>query len=514
MIHLAASLLVTSAMATAQNSPLQEHIEDCERGRATLESLCEHLAPPRHRMQATVETRSVSLRHGRRPDDHGTSESISDLRVFEVSTGAGSPWRVDVEMRASKGGPGARLRINDFFAIQDRADSPGAALDSADALRAQLVQRAAFPATLAHYLCTAGRVLNANDTAAGGVDVLVALEGGKALVRTIPVHYSLDESDVEVPGLVGVDWMTSSELLGDVVESLTYLDAPPIAPGVVGGWTITGPLGTGEIARITDVDLDSKVEPFAGGLFPDPEAAESNDADPSPIIELRELSAGAFELLIAKEAARSVAVDLGPGWAVLEAPVSSTIGEELIRALEREKPGHPFLYAAASHHHPHYIGALRPFVLRGATIVCPADVADYVEHVLSRPRTLKPDSLARSPKPVKIVGVEPEERWAPREAPGRLIAAEAAGHSAHTEAFMLFFLPEHQLAFGGDLLWLSNEESLRGPNPRTLGLKKILSDAEDLQATEFLTSWPAGGTPMRGQTWKDRVPIAEILAVR
>ncbi len=75
-------------------------------------------------------------------------------------------------------------------------------------------------------------------------------------------------------------------------------------------------------------------------------------------------------------------------------------------------------------------------------------------------------------------------------------------------------MPQDRIAFGGDLLWLNTEGSRRGPNPRTIGLAKILKDSEDLGAYEFMTSWPAGGEPIRGKVWRDRVPVAEILADR
>ncbi len=510
-----------SAPALPQEaSGLFDHIDACEAGRATLKSLGDHLAPPRHRMEVTMEIHSTSLQHGPRPDAHRVRDLRQQVRIFAVDSGAGEDvaWRIDVE-RSDLARPGAapgRLRVHDQSAIEDHSDGPGPALLGGAALHEQITQRAAFPAALCHYLRVAGRVLDCEEVSDGAQRILLELEGGRVLVRTISVDYAVDESTVRVPGLIGVDWMTHSELLGDVVHSLTYGDAPSPAPGVVGNWSITGPLGTGDQVQITKVVLDSAVPPFPGGAIPDFEATVEarRAAAESPSIEILDLGQGSYELLYGAEAARSLAVDLGPGWAVLEAPVSSAAGLAIIQRLEEEKPGHPFLYVCASHHHPHYIGGFRPFIHRGATVVCPAGVLDYVEHVVTRSRTLEPDELAGDPKTPRLIGVEPGERWAPPEAEDRLILAEANGHSAHTESFLLFFLPQDRIAFGGDLLWLNTEGSRRGPNPRTIGLAKILKDSEDLGAYEFMTSWPAGGEPIRGKVWRDRVPVAEILADR
>ncbi len=490
----------------ATSSPLADHVDACERGIATLEALREHLAPPRHRMEATITVESARMTHGPRPDSLREREFTQTLRVFELMPrGETTPtWRIDVSR------PDAQMRVNDAFVILERTRGQDGPIYGADALREQILSRAAFPATLVRYFQSASRVLGATDCPNGGTQVLVELEGGRAVIKTIPVSYEVDGMPVEVPGLLGVEWLTSDDLLGDVVEVLRYNEQPGAAPGVVSGWQVTGPLGTSEVAKVESVDLDSKELPFPGGIYPNPEDAGKPLTEAAPEIELRELGQGTFELLNAEEASRSIGLDLGPGWAVLEAPVSTAVGEAMIRTLEEEKPGHPFLYVAASHHHPHYIGGMRPFVHRGAAVVCPADVADYVKHIIERPRTLQPDELSVSRREPKMIGVERGERWAPPTASSRLVAVEADGYSSHTDAFLVFFLPKERIAFGGDILWIAEDNEPRGPNPRTRGLAKILAEAEDLGAVEFLTSWPVGGKAVSRTVWLDRAPVQAI----
>jgi glyoxylase-like metal-dependent hydrolase (beta-lactamase superfamily II) len=487
-------------------SALHAHVEACESGIATLEALRSHLAPPRHRMQVTLSVDSVQMTHGPRPDSRRRDQVTQTLRVFELqAAGEDAPtWRIDIER------PDAAVRVNDAFVIFDRTRGQVGPVYGADALREQILSRAAFPATLVRYVQSAGQVLGATSAPSGGSDVLVELEGGRAVIKTVPVSYEVDGMQVEVPGLLGVEWMTHDSLLGDVVEALHYDGEPGAAPGVVSGWEVRGPLGTSETAKVESVLLDSKELPFPGGIYPSPERAGRPLTQSAPEVELRQLGKGTFELLIADEASRSVGVDLGRGWAVLEAPVSTEVGDAIIKALEEEKPGHPFLYVAASHHHPHYIGGMRPFVHRGATVVCPAEVMDYVRNIIERPRTLRPDELSISRREPRMVGVERGERWAPPTSSSRLVVVEVDGHSNHTDAFMLFFLPEERIAFGGDILWIADYDKPRGPNPRTRGLAKILSDADDLGAVEFLTSWPAGGKPLGGNVWLDRAPVQQI----
>lgn len=431
------------------------------------------------------------------------------IRIFGVGTEPETSFRLDVE-RSNEIvlGPPGIVRINDGFALEDEYGPRRLLRTEADELRAQLLFRAATPHALVHYLAAVGRVLEHSTTADGHASVLVDCGVGDVILHTVAMSWG----DAEAPGLLGFEWVTHDRFLGDVVESLTYDLGESKAPGVVSGWSVEGPVGTGETTEVVAVTLDSKASPLRGGLFPlDPAELPLREATPAPTIEVRPLADGVLELLNARDQSRSLAVDLGRGWAVLEAPVSTRVGEALIRALESEKPGHPFLYVAASHHHPHYIGAMRPFVHRGATIVCPADVAPYVEHIIARPWTREPDELARSGRQPRIVGVEQGERWTPPEAQGRWVAVESDGRSNHTDAFLVFFLPPEKLAFGGDILWLRRDGRQAGPNPRTRGLAAILADAADLGAEEFLTSWPVAAADSK---WLSRAPVAEILERR
>ncbi|MEM8713735.1 MAG: MBL fold metallo-hydrolase, partial [Planctomycetota bacterium] len=466
-------LTVSLSLVAALPRPLMSHedgavglqrvVEDRQAGRALLESLREHLAPPRHRMEIELRSTLRPMTHGAAPGSVGEIPMNRSIRIFSVSAGADTSFRLDVERsNAVMLGPPGSLRINDGFALEDEFGPRRLLHSEADELRAQLLFRAATPHALVHYLAAVGRVLGHSEADDGRASVLVDCGVGHVCLHTVPVSWG----DAKAPGLVGFEWVTHDRFLGDVVESLAYDLADPKAPGVVAGWTVEGPVGTGETTEVTSVTLDSKASPLRGGLFPlDPAKLPLTEAPRPPQIERRPLANGVVELLNARDQSRSLAVDLGPGWAVLEAPVSTRVGEALVRALETEKPGHPFLYVAASHHHPHYIGALRPFVHRGATIVCPAEVAPYVEHIVTRPWTREPDELARSGRRPRIIGVEQGERWTPPEAEGRWIAVESDGRSGHTEAFLVFFLPEERLAFGGDILWLRRDGQKMGPNP-------------------------------------------------
>lgn len=97
---------------------------------------------------------------------------------------------------------------------------------------------------------------------------------------------------------------------------------------------------------------------------------------------------------------RALVVEFNHFLLVAEAPLSSENGELIIWAAQQLAPGKLINYFVAGHH-PHYLGGLRPFVQRGATVlVGPGDEA-YVRYFAAAPHTLRPDSLQRPPGPCR-----------------------------------------------------------------------------------------------------------------
>lgn len=512
--HLAAlaSLLVavTPALATGavqersssrpdEESPLALHAERVERGMRRLVELGEHLAPPRNRMEVRVASQSRRRGHTFRPDVHIDAESAEDVRIFR----RGDVWQIEATPVATTEGEEPRSVIAcDGLLCSTELRTP------TERLRANLVMRAAFPEALVQFLRRNGRVQDVFDGQDGELDVLLEFSGGRVLVRTIDLQYD----GGAVPGLVGIDWVTHDQVLGDVLETLNLRFDESPGPGVVRGWRIDGPFGTYEESTVTRLELDSRTARTVQMAECEPTWGEWPDVSSAP------LAKGVHELLIPEHDQRVVAVESARGWVVLEAPVSPVVGEAIVAELRRLAPELGFAYVVASHHHPHCVGALRTFVAEGAAVVCADAVAAYLEHLLERPRTLVPDALATSP-----LDDEPEfvrlafgEEWAPPGLEGRLAIVETAGQSPHTEAHLMFVLPEQGLAFGGDLLWVPRGERVGPPSPRTIALARIL-ESTGHEIEEFLSGWPVSppasferGDPGPFAKWRDRVTVREL----
>ncbi|MEM1447464.1 MAG: hypothetical protein AAF957_06845 [Planctomycetota bacterium] len=493
----AVCLVVAALPQDAASSPLLARTDACARGTLLLAELRDHLVPPRHRAHVEVEARVVSLVHGARPDVRRTVDELRGVSLHDVGDEQRSEWQV----RSTERDPArenGELRTIDVAPADVRgADGNSAGIH----LRARLTRTAPYPYVVLDWVQRNGRVVDLIEGQYGPA-VLVEVPGGRVLARTI----ALDHGGVEVPGLVGFDWWIHDDLLGDVVESLTYVPEPSPAPGIAAGWRIEGPIGTGEEATVVDVsETWERVAPIP----PTPFHTRLQEVT----VRVEPLGGDAFEVLLPDQNARVLALALDVGWVVLEAPVSSEVGEAVLAALEEERPGLRVRYVAVSHHHPHYIAGLRPFVARGATIVCPSDIEAYVEYLVLRPRTLVPDALTASHERPEFIGIDPGELWSIPGHDDRLVAIEADGRSAHTEAFLAFVLPDLGIGFGGDILWIPEDPEIRRRSPRTAGLAAILENAE-IPIETYYTSWPVTREPLGGIVWRDSAPIAEIEAAR
>lgn len=448
----------------------------------------------------------MTLFHGPAP---GALRERSWTKSLQVFSGRGG-WTMDELTRdtASPGSEGNRSLYRNFDAERDSKLGLRAHVEDL------LTQYAVFPEALVTLLQRAGAVRGIVDLG-GETGIFVQIPGGEVMLRTVELEYGGER----VPGLVGFDWLVHDELLGDVVGRLEYDRGEGPFPGVVSGFRWSGPMG--EWGRVKAVSVQEDAGSSRFGWLRRKGTVEPLGPDDIEVL-WDVLGEDLFEARLPLFDARVLALALPEGGAVMEAPVCTGAGRAILRALKKERPGLPVAYVLASHHHPHYVGGMRPFVAEGAAVVCPEGVAAYVEHLLSRPRTLFPDRLAeeiRTERQIepRIIGVAPGDRWSPDGCCERLVAVEAAGESQHTDDFLVFFLSKEKLAFGGDLLWLPVEGRRTAPSLRTRGLAAIL-EGSGLPVEEFLTSWPVKGTvaekrgkPAEPTAWRDRALLQDIL---
>lgn len=141
---------------------------------------------------------------------------------------------------------------------------------------------------------------------------------------------------------------------------------------------------------------------------------------------------------------------------VAGAPLSSHNGERIVDELRRQIPQKPCRYFAPGHHHPHYVGGIRPFVHAGATIITSSGDSSYYRHLSEAQHFTQPDRLQLSPRSALFNVVDDSLTISDGT---ELKIFNIRSLSAHCDNFYVFYLPATQELFQDELLWIRADNS-------------------------------------------------------
>jgi glyoxylase-like metal-dependent hydrolase (beta-lactamase superfamily II) len=143
----------------------------------------------------------------------------------------------------------------------------------------------------------------------------------------------------------------------------------------------------------------------------------------------------------------AVAVDLGDFMAVIEGPQSEARSLYIIGEARKLIPGKPIRYVVNTHAHFDHTAGLRTFAAEGATIVTEEGNVSFFKDVLNRPRTLRPDILSRSPRPLQFM---PVRETATLEGGGREIRLYRLHGLDHNQNMLIAYLPGQKVLVEAD----------------------------------------------------------------
>jgi glyoxylase-like metal-dependent hydrolase (beta-lactamase superfamily II) len=104
--------------------------------------------------------------------------------------------------------------------------------------------------------------------------------------------------------------------------------------------------------------------------------------------------------------ANNLIVSLKDGLLIIDAPADEGQSTWVINAAKEKYPGKPIKYLVLSHHHMDHTGGTRAYVAEGATVVIPGQARPFFEKMIAAQNTIKPDALAKAPKPATITDVK------------------------------------------------------------------------------------------------------------
>jgi len=134
------------------------------------------------------------------------------------------------------------------------------------------------------------------------------------------------------------------------------------------------------------------------------------------------------------------------GLMVLEAPISSGYSSRLIAEAQRLFPGVPIKAVITTSDAWPHIGGLREYVARRIPVYAVARTLPLLQRFVNAPRTILPDTLAKSPKQPVFRPVS--EKLELGSGPNRMEIYPLRGESSERQ--MMVFFPEHKLLYGSD----------------------------------------------------------------
>jgi glyoxylase-like metal-dependent hydrolase (beta-lactamase superfamily II) len=208
-----------------------------------------------------------------------------------------------------------------------------------------------------------------------------------------------------------------------------------------------------------------------------------------PEVRVQKMSENIYSIDLPHAQSRACLVEFKDFFVVLDAPLSSENGELVIAESQKIAPGKPVKYYAFGHHHPWYIGGVRAFIHRGATILCTPDNLSYLHFIAEAPHTLQPDSLQLEPRPLATKLVDSITTITDGNFEMKMYHIGAK--SGHTNDYVLFYFPSEKLLLEGDLAWISADGTVRKASRTQSALYRAIQEL-GLEVKTIVQSWPIG----------------------
>ncbi len=288
--------------------------------------------------------------------------------------------------------------------------------------------------------------------------------------------------------LAYVTLLSPDEMLGDVTTTFRYQDYAQL----------------GKLAYATRVQVEKANGKIAEAVELRPATAQANapalltapagyqllpDEAPTPEVRVETYRPHLHFVELKHTNDRALIVEFDQFLLVAEAPLTSQNGELLLAAARQLAPNKPIRYFVAGHHHPHYLGGVRPFVQCGATVLVGAGDEAYVRYLATAPHTLRPDSLQRHPRPVQVEEIPVQGKKTITDGQFEMQIYCIGTQSAHTEDYLLYYFPSEKLLFEDDLAGIPQQGPVRKAGARQAGLYKAIQDLY-LDVTTVVQSWP------------------------
>ncbi len=199
---------------------------------------------------------------------------------------------------------------------------------------------------------------------------------------------------------------------------------------------------------------------------------------------------------------KSMIVEFKDFLLVAEAPHTSSNDELIIEEAKKIAPKKPIKYFAFGHFHPHYLGGVRAFVHKHATILCPEGDKEYLKFIVDANRTMEPDSLQLQPR--QLLMQEVKDSMTISDDSVTLTIYVIGKKSTHAKDFMVYYFPKEHLLFEDELTWIPETPPIKKASDRQAGLYHAIKDL-GINVETIIRSWPITGYKL-----KSIIPFSEV----
>lgn len=318
------------------------------------------------------------------------------------------------------------------------------------------------------------------------------------LVRQVPrvdvrAHFRIPApKDGAAP--VRLDRMRAHGRLGDVSEWIAFSSWQKI-DGIWWPRRISQATYELDTAITLDIVIHYDAAPAPGvpieGLEPLPSFATPRSLDVDPTVTVREHSPDIYAVEVPDANMRVCAVRTTLGLVVLEAPLSSRVGEAVIDALRATLGDVPIAAVVPTHHHPHPCGGVRAFIHHGAELVASPHTIEVARDLVQRSWTLAPDRLASEPNALRARAVRAPVTLGTGDT--RVSIRDIGTASEHTEEYLIACIGNDRLLVEGDLLRIDPTGVVTGD--RLPALRAAVAEA-GWRPAALLQTWPLDGVPL------------------
>jgi glyoxylase-like metal-dependent hydrolase (beta-lactamase superfamily II) len=254
--------------------------------------------------------------------------------------------------------------------------------------------------------------------------------------------------DVRTNLLARTEQIDSHALLGDITFGNIFSDYQTIGHVKIPRTRLayTNQSITGE-NKYAEVSLDfaggeKLLEVPAGFVEPAPPRGAANAE------VMRKMGDGLYLIERIGPAYRVMFVEFDDYVMILEAPTDANVSKAIIKLVKQTIPHKPIKYVSFSHFHFDHTGGLREFIAEGATIVVPPGTKNFVEQIATSKFTLKPDTLALTPRFPIIETFEKKRLFTDGK---RTLELYSIGPTSHVNEMVMFYFPKEKILFQGDM---------------------------------------------------------------